>query len=239
MGRSGRITRGGIPAGIRLLAAGLLVAASLGCGSVNRLGEYDFRSLDLALATTFPPNPEVLSGPYFPGHPKDPIHAIIRAGSRIAREIEAQRVRPRLDSAAAMVDVVGEVTDRVGRRASRYLGARLVPDEDRADVILAVDIRDYGIDAEDWEAAVHFFVDAEVWLLDASDRRPIWKTRVRAKDPISPAIFGRSAVRDVVTAATLSSLSVEEIARSLDQLAFYTSEKVTDRLRSALHDARR
>jgi len=239
MVRSGMIARIGRRAPCRGVVAALVLVASTGCGSGNRLGEYDFRSLDLALATTFPPSPEVLSGPYLPGHPRDPIHAIVRAGSRIAREVEAHRVRDRLDSAAAMVDVVGEVTDRVGRRASRYLGARLVPDEDRADVILEVDIRDYGIDAQDWEAAAHFFVDAEVWLIDAGDRRPIWKTRVRSKDPISPAIFGRPAVRDVVTAAALSSLSVEDIARSLDQLAFYAAEKVTDRLRSALDDARR
>ncbi|MGE0440564.1 MAG: hypothetical protein AB7L66_06420 [Gemmatimonadales bacterium] len=213
----------------------VLLAAPLACAA-NRLDQYDFRQLTLAVVAQYPPRPEVFSGgPWFPGHPKDPVHAIIRLGSEIAREIEAHNVRPRLDSAAARVDVAAEVTQRIGQRASRYLGSRLIEDPDRADLILEVEIRDYGIDADSWNAAAHFFVDAEVWLLDAADRRRIWRTRVRSRDPITPAIFGpRSAVRNVVTAAALSSLSVEDIARALEQLSYYSADRITDRLRSGL-----
>ncbi len=220
------------------MASLLAVLLTAGCGSTNRLDEYSFRDLTLAVAPTFPPYPEVLTGPYFPGHPEDPIHAIIRAGSRIAKEVEARRVRARLDSAAARVDVPTLVSERIGERAARYLGSRQVDTTERADLLFEVEIRDYGIDAEEWDAAARFFVDAEAWLLDGDDRRMIWKTRVKAREPITPAIFGRPAMRDVVTAAVLSELSVEDIARALDQLAFYAADRVTDRLRSDLHRSR-
>jgi len=217
-----------------------LVVLLGGCGTRHRLAEYDFRGLTLAVEPHFPPFPEVLTGPYFPGHPRDPIHAIIRAGTLLAKELEAREVRVRLDSAATLVDLPALVGERLGRESARHLGARLIDDVDAADLVLEVEIRDYGIDAEDWDAAARFFVDAEVWLRDADTRRLIWQTRVRARDPIAPAIFGGpSAVRDVVTAAALAGLSVEDVARALRQLAYYSADQVSDRLRSALDDTRR
>jgi hypothetical protein len=216
-----------------------LVVALAGCAGRNRLGDYDFRNLTLAVEPTLPPYPEVLTGPYFPGHPKDPIHVIVRAGTRIAKEAEARRLRARLDTAAADVDVAGRVADRIGGRAARYLGARLVDRPEAADLILEVEIRDYGIDAEDWDAAARFFVDAEAWLIDGDDRRTIWKTRVREREPITPAILGaHTAVRDVVTAAAFASLSVDDIARALAQLSHFAADRVTDRLRADLREVR-
>jgi hypothetical protein len=219
------------------LAAAALLGAS--CGGLNRLDEYEFRQRTLAVEADFPPYAEVLTGPYLPGHPRDPIHAIVRAGTRLAREIEAHHVQPRLDSATAEADLPGLMRERLGRRASRILGTRLIDGAEEADLIFEVRVRDYGIDAKDWNGAAHFYVDAEVWLLDGGDRRPIWKTRVRERDPITSAIFGpRSALRDVVTAAALADLSVDDIARALDQLAAYAADHITDRLRQALDDAR-
>ncbi len=221
-----------------LIWATLLGAGLGGCGAGNRLAQYDFPRLTLAVVPEFPPYPEVLSGPYFPGHPKDPVHAIIRAGTRIAKEIEADRVRDRLDSAAAMVDVARLTGDRLAARASRYLGSTLTDPSGDTDLILEVEIRDYGIDAEEWDAAARFFIDAEAWLLDGQDRRVIWKTRVRAHEPITPAIFHNSSIRNVVTAAALADLSVEDIGRALTQLSYYAADRVTDRLRSSLDRAR-
>jgi len=221
---------------VGLVAVTLLAGA---CGGLNRLGEYDFRSRTLAVEADFPPYPEVLTGPILPNHEGDPIHAIVRTGTRLAREIEAHHVGPRLDSAAAEVDVAGLVRERLGRQANRILGTRPIERSEDADLIFEVRIRDYGIDAKDWNAAAHFFVDAEVWLLDGLDRRPIWKTRVRERDPITPAILGRrSVLRDVVTAAALADLSVDDIARALEQLSVYAADHITDHLRKALYDAR-
>jgi len=82
------------PARVLCLAGVSVVLAMLlgGCGTRHRLAEYDFRGLTLAVEPHFPPYPEVLTGPYFPGHPRDPIHAIIRVGTLLAKELEAREV---------------------------------------------------------------------------------------------------------------------------------------------------
>jgi hypothetical protein len=216
----------------------LLPLFALSCASLNRMGEYDIQNSSLAVVAEFPPYAEILTGPYSPGHPRDPVHAIVRAGTELAREIEARRVRPRLDSACVRVDLETQVGDQIANRVSRYLGTRRVEREADADLVLEVRIRDYGIDAKGWNAAAHFFVDAEAWLINVEDRRPIWKTRVRERDPIAPAIFATRALRNIVTASALADLSVDEIARALEQLASYSADRITDRLRSAYDDAR-
>src|SRR5690606_22211781 len=150
----------------------------------------------------------------------DPLRNVIAAGARIAKEVEASKVRARLDSATAAVDVADRVQARTLDRAARYLRTRPAESEASADFVLELRLRDYGIDAKDWSAAAYFFVDAELLLLDGRDGRKIWDARVRARDPITPAIFGPGrAVRDVVTAATFADLEVEEIARALERLA--------------------
>ncbi|NNE35861.1 MAG: hypothetical protein HKN13_11515, partial [Rhodothermales bacterium] len=186
----------------------------------------------------FPPYPEVFTGAYFPGHPKRPIHAIIRLGSRLIKEVEAAEIRDKLDSAVTMVNVGEEVGDRLLIRANRYL--RTVPPDDNEDVdfLLEISILDYGIDAEDWDAAARFFVDAEVALLDGYDGREIWSTRVRERDNIVPAIFGPTSVRNVITAHAFAELSVEEIVAALDQLSIYCADHIAERLRNDLRDAR-
>jgi hypothetical protein len=225
---------------VLLLESSLLATTLLsGCAGRHHLASYDFSSRSLAVVYDLPPYPEVLTGPYVPGHFDDPIHAIVSAGSRIAKEVQARQVRRRLDSAATLVNVASLVADEAGVRAARYLGCRLIPEEERPDFRFEIRIRDYGIDAEDWDAAARFFVAAEVHLLDGRDGRLIWKTKVREKEPVSPELFGWPvAARNVVTAAALADLSVEELTRALEQLADYAADRVTRRLRDALEDSR-
>jgi hypothetical protein len=55
-----------------------------------------------------------------------------------------------------------------------------------------------------------------------------------------PAILGPGTiVREVVTAASLASLSVEEIRYALERLADYSSDRITGRLRDALEKVQR
>ncbi len=58
---------------------------------------------------------------------------------------------------------------------------------------------------------------------------------------MTPHIFGHGyagTARDVVTAAVLAGLTEEEIAKALEQLADYTADHITDRLRGSLEDVR-
>ena len=219
---------------------GLLVTIPA-CQSTGRLGDYDFAGGALFVSYEFPPRPEILTGPYFPGHPRDPIHAIIRIGGNVARELAASEARDRLDAACEQIDISERLADRASRRAARYLRVDLVDAEDDADYGLEIRVRDYGIDAEEWEAAAHFFTDAEVVLYDMLDGREIWESHVRERDPIAPHIFGgRRAgfVRDIVTAAALGSLSEEDMVVALKALADYAGDRISEKLRDSLEKVR-
>ncbi len=237
-----------IPPLARVSAASACVAAALlsavllsSCQSAGRLGEYDFADRTVAAVYDFPPYPEVLTGPYFPGHPDDPVHALVRLGSRIAREVAAAGVRERLDSAATRTDVAGRLAARTSERAARLLRATLVDDEAGADFLLEVRVRDYGIDAEEWDAAAHVFVDAQVLILDGADGSEIWESHVRERDPLTPHIFGGDRARiarNVVTAAVLADMSVDDLARAMEHVADYAADRITERLRGSLEEVR-
>lgn len=222
-----------------VLAALLLPALSLSCRGTGRLEEFDFNDRTLAVRTSLPPQPAVLTGPWFLDWPDNPVEAVIRAGTRIAKEIEASDVRSRLDSASATVDIAGRLADRALNRAAFHLRAEPVADEREADFLVEILVREYGIDAEDWNAAAHFYVEAQLLLIDGRDGTQIWDTRVKSRDRMAPAIFGPGIVRDVVTARALAAQSVEEITVSLERLADYSADRITERLREAMEKVQR
>lgn len=114
-------------------------------------------------------------------------------------------------------------------------------DEAGAEFLLEVRVRDYGIDAEEWEAAAHVFVDAQILILDGSDGSEIWESHVREKDPLAPHIFGGDRARiarNVITAAVLADMSVGDLSRALEHVADYAADRITERLRGSLEEVR-
>lgn len=211
-----------------------------GCASSNILHEYDFRNRTLSVVSDIPTRPEVLTSPYFLGELSgDPVQDLLRAGARVVREVEAEAVQGRLDAASERVDIGYVLEDNTLDRAARYLGADVAPADVAGDYLMELIVVEYGIDAEAWDAAAHFYIEADVTLLDADSGSEIWRSEVTARDPIGPAILGRSEVRDLVTAAMLATLSVDEMVTVLESLADFSGRVVTDQLRDDLREARR
>lgn len=222
-----------------VLAVLLLPVLFAACRGTGRLEEYDFRNRTIAVRTSLPPQPSVLTGPWFLHWDDDPVRAVLQAGTQIAKEIEASDVRARLDSAAMAVDVAGRVADRALSRSAFYLRAEPVDNGGEADFHVDILVHKYGIDAEDWHAAAHYYVEAQLFLIDARDGTQIWDTKVKTRDRMAPMIFGPGAVRNVVTARALAAQSVEEIAQSLERLADYSADRITERLREAMEKVQR
>lgn len=220
----------------------LLAFAALGlagCAS-NRLHEFEYADHTLAVVAEIPRRPDVLSGPLWPDFSGDPVRAVLRGGAMVVREVEARAIQERLDEATRRVDVGRILEDRTAERTARYLAADLVAPRSGEDYVLELIVAEYGIDAEEWEAAAHFFVQADATLLEAASGTEIWRKEIHARDPIGPGIYGADrGVRDAITAATLADLSVEEIALALEALADYAAGAITDELREDLRDARR
>jgi len=156
----------------------------------------------------------------------------------VAKEIEGRRARTRLDSALMHVNVEALLTQRTLDRASRYLGARPVAQRSNADFLLEVDMHSFGIDARD-ESAAYLFMSATAVLLDARTGRELWSHDLHGYDRITPYVQDRAQLpTGIITAGALGQVSVPEFQRVLQELADYSSDRITDELRAALRDAR-
>jgi len=219
------------------LVASLLLT---GCGPKHRLGAHEFRDRSVGVVSHLPRRPEILSGPYFLGGlTGDPVRDVIRVGARVYREVETRGVRERLDAAVTRVDVGHVLGEHTLERAARYLGARPVESGDDSEYLLELVVVEYGIDAESWDAAAHFYIEADATLLFGPTGEEIWRKEIDAREAIGPHVFGPGrAVRDVVTAASLADLTVEQMVVALESLAQFSGRVITDELREDLRKVR-
>jgi hypothetical protein len=223
----------------RVLAGVCSIVATLAaCGGGHHLAEYPFASRTLAVVYIAPPSPELLTSYYDLGNSRNPIEAVVRAGADVAREREGRRAYARLDSATARIDIPAVLAQRTLERASRYLGTRPVTDESQADYLMEVRMERFGINAKADEAA-YLFTYAEAVLLDRRTGREIWNVNIHGRDRLTPYVQSSSPIPgSVITAGTLGSVSVADFQGALNQLMDYSSNLITNELRSALRDVR-
>jgi hypothetical protein len=228
------------PDGARLLGAMLLLLASAACGRGHRLGEYTFTDRSMALVVIAPPAPGLLTPGYGLKESDDVVGAVVRAGSKVARDVEGRRARARLDSATSRVSMAGDLARRTLERTSRYLGLRPVSSTADADFLLEVHMRNYGVDARG-ESAAYLYTNAEAVLLDRRTGREIWNVEVHGTDRLTPIIRGAGSIPGggIITAGTLHTVTVADFQQALDQLVTLSSNRIADELRSSLRDVRR
>ena len=221
-------------------AAVLAATVSLAsCGGGHHLAEYPFSSRTLAVIYIAPPSPELLTGYYDLTSSQNALEAVVRAGADVAREKEGRRANARLDSASSRIDIPGVLAQRTLQRASRYLGTRPINDESQADYLMEVRMERFGINAKADEAA-YLFTYAEAVLLDRRTGREIWNINVHGRDRLTPYVQSSNRIPgSVITASTLGSVSVADFQGALNQLMDYSSNLITDELRSALRDVRK
>ncbi|MBT8399309.1 MAG: hypothetical protein KJO98_02435 [Rhodothermia bacterium] len=218
----------------KIITPSVLLVSSIAfvaCGSSNRLAEYDFKGSTIAMVETIPPRPDVFSDDVFFVDENRPLRTAIRFGTRVIREVEARRLRQRLDSALTQIDVSALIADQTLDRSSVYLQARPVADAYESDFILDLRVFEYGIVAGSWTARAEFMIDARLMLLDGATGRRIWENKISAREPVRGVVIGAGPVaNDIITAAILSSLSVEEIVAALEGLADFAADRLSARL---------
>jgi hypothetical protein len=227
----------------RARVMGVVGVASLSvlaaCGPKHHLAEYSFADRSLGLVYIAPPSPVLYTGSYSIRRDDDPVTAVMRAGAGVAKDVEARKANARLDSANARINVADMLAKRTVERAGRYLGMRPVAGSEAADYVLEIQMRRFGIDASGASAA-YLYTNAEAVLLERRTGREIWSSKVQGTDRLTPAVYGANRVPGtIITAGTLSTVSVADFQAALDQLATLSSTVIADQLRAALRDARR
>jgi hypothetical protein len=225
------------PVSIRISAVASVAMLAAACGSINHLADFDLRDATLEGVYDVPPVPEVLTGFFVVGDPREPVDFLIRTASRVALEVEAEELKAKLDSAVVRTDAAARLADRTLQRSARHLGMRTVTDH--ADFLLEVNVDQWGIRADSWDAAAYFYVTARASLLERSTGTTAWSVEVGENQILTAQALGLlRGARDAVSAAALASLSVDELVRALEQLADYCSDELTRRLQEDLDEAR-
>jgi hypothetical protein len=223
-----------------LMGLATLAALSLSaCGPNHHLEDFSFAERSMGLVYIAPPRPVLLTGSYDLASSKNPLEAVVRAGSGVAKEVEGRKANARLDSASARVDVAGQLAQRTLERASRYLGTRPVPTQENPDFLIEVHMRRFGIDASG-SGAAYLFTNADAVLLDRRTGREIWSIAVRGTDRITPSVRNGSdhLPAAILTAGSLSAVTVDDFQQALDQLMTLSSNLIADELRAALRESR-
>ncbi|MFC1545734.1 hypothetical protein ACFL44_03520 [Gemmatimonadota bacterium] len=209
---------------------GVCLLLLVACSS-NRLARYELTQTSVAAHTVMPVSANVFTNLDLNIDPDNVIRSVIRVGTSVAREVEAERARARLDSAMAMVDVSAIIEEGVLFQAAEMMNFRPVNEVQAADFIFHIVMKRYGIDARSWNGGMNFIIDARIELIDNVEHRRIWKGRVDASEPLTSGFFGHdSTISNVLDAMALSRLSVEEISTGLAYLASYSADLITEKL---------
>lgn len=216
----------------RIAAAALAAALALAsCATVNRLDQVRLDDTRLAAVLQPPPEPSLDTWYNLSIDANDPIGTVLRVGSGIVKAAEAQKAGERMHEALSRVDVPAVVFEESTLRCSRALGSELVEDARGADLVLELEIEDYGIDAPSWSSAVALEIETTVRLFEGRTRDLVWRRHVTVTQRASPEVFGLpGAAESIFTAAMLASLSTEEMERGFAGLARYAARVIGDTL---------
>jgi hypothetical protein len=192
------------------------------------------------VVTVAPPHPRVFTQDFYESEERGWLRSLLRIGSEMARDAQAERAGEKLAEASEEVDVAGLMADRVLERSARLLRARAVESVADAGFELEVRVREYGIRADSWDSHADFFIHAEVLLLESSTGTRIWKEDVESRDPINPGSWSSGgSLGNLITAQALGRLSVAEMREALEDLAVYSADRITSGLEEGLDRSRR
>ncbi len=210
------------------------------CCHMNKLQGYEFRDRTVAASLPYPTPPEIFADNWEDIDFSRPVEAVIGVGTSIAKEVELSKTRAKMDSAVQMVNIPDIIRAEILSRGAEFLHFDATSDSRNSDYLFNVEIRHYGIDAKSWSAGVHYKIDARITLLDNKRGKEIWRNCFDEKMTISRQIFGLpTAAGDIITAVALSQLTAEQIAKGLENLALYTSDRIIQKLQKDFYKKRR
>ena len=217
---------------IILVLFGLILISILSmCCSMNKLQGYEFRDHTAAALLAYPPPPQIFTDDWTNLDFSNPVQAVIRLGTGMAREAEVSKTRAKMDSAIQMVDIPEIIRIETLERGAQYLHYHPIEDIDESYFLYDIVMKHYGIDAKSWTASVYFKMEVKVTLLDNRRGTEIWRSCFDERFPISREMFGLpDAAGDLINAVSLSRLTAEQIAGGLENLAVHTSDRIIHKL---------
>ncbi|MDC7227874.1 MAG: hypothetical protein PQJ61_14000 [Spirochaetales bacterium] len=211
-----------------------------GCTSVNNLKHYDIYGTRIAMDMPIPPKPTVSVDYSNASFDNDPLTAIVSLGTNLVKSSEANKAEKKLYSALEGLYIPEYAAELTFDRIVKMLDAEMIQDLRTADIILEIEIEEYGLTAYSWGGNVSMIFEMEAGLYHPGNNELIWRRKINVEEELSPSLFGfDSIVGNVVSIAVLSELSEEELAEGFQNLTYDVMEETVHELRDDLRDTRR
>ncbi len=211
----------------RILSGSTLALFIAGCCSMNQLQGQKFDERTASSHLQPPPPAQVFSNGWTDTGSGNPIEAVLRIGTGIAREIEMGKTRDKMDSAMGMVDIPAILEEETLERGAKTFGFRTVGETRDADFTFDIEIEKYGIEAKTWTSGVDFKMEVKIALIENAKNRQVWRRCFDEEIAVSSDLFGLpGAANNVFTMVSLSRLTADEIADGLEKLAVRTSDRI-------------
>ncbi len=225
-------------AGLSFVPTIILLTAA--CTTVNDLASYDLADSRIAIDMLEPPPPTV-DVDYQMNFDKDnQFAAIVQLGANLVKAGEAEIARGKLERALSGTDIPWLISEQLLESVADTLEARIVDRKRDADLILELEILEYGIEARSSTGGVEMVMSLMASLFHAGAGETIWQRRISVSEEITPGLFGfNDVLGNAATIAGLNSLSEEQLAEGFERMAEEVAAKTVRKLQEDLREARR
>jgi len=224
---------------IYIISIILLLVIFTSCSTINNLDEYNIRNMNIAMDMRIPPKPTV-EVDYTPvNFGGDTLLAVIQLGTNLVKADGAGNAEEKLQRALDGLYIPEYAAELTFDRIVKTLDGRMVADYDRAELILEIEIEEYGIEAYSYGGDVSMIFAMTARFYHPADNEIIWQRHISVEREITPGFFGfTDIVGNVVTIASLNNLDEEELAKGFQALTYEIMQETIDLLHEDLRKAR-
>lgn len=216
-----------------------LLVIFAGCSTINNLDEYNIRGMDIAMDMRIPPKPtvEVNFTPVDFGG--DGLLAVVQLGSNILKSEGAAKAEKKLQRALDGLYIPEYAAELTFDRIVKTLNGRMVSDYDQADIILEIEIEEYGIEAYSYGGDVSMVFAMTASFYHPADNEIIWKRNINVEREITPGFFSfDDIIGNVITIASLNNLDEEELSEGFQAITYDIMQETIELLHDDLRKAR-
>jgi hypothetical protein len=177
-----------------------------------------------------PPYAEVsLERGNIPGSEDSTLLAIVQMGANVAVSVQEQKLEQRLNAILSGDDLAIALETEFVPETALTLDVMTVSSASRADYILDVEVRDYGLHGS---GGVYMNISLEARIIHRVSGEIVWRRRLSVEEAASPSLFGiNEYLGTAVNVAALDAMSDEQLREGFRRLSERAAYNLSERFR--------
>ena len=217
----------------------VLIAVLTGCSTVNELEHYDLYGSRFAMDMAVPPRPVVNVDYENVDFGGDPLLAVFQLGTNLVKASEAEKAEDKLYSALEGLYIPEYAAELTFDRIVKTYDGTMVQNPSDADIILEIEIEEYGLEASSWGGNVSMIFEMKAGFYHPGNNETIWQRRVSVNKDLTPGIFGFDhMVGSVVSISALNKLDEKQLAEGFQTITYDVMEETVKKLRKDIRKSR-